>query len=260
IDEDYHSIKDDIPLVSVYTTGNVLIRGMLISDEFPTKEIHAIDDFKNYEMMFVGVYVLMNQPQPVVSTKGTHSTRELDEEEIEKMVKGEGDAESYASEFANSMINEDVDDSGTRIEPESHMEHQKNVNDDDEEIEKEKKNDDVEKTDEVVKEKIMMRIQEVLDHCNNVVPEMTFAKTNEMINKDMLWLVNLAVNKDLEVDLINAQEMISKEFATHGLKMVEELFRKHMQNKNVNLYPSTSSSTAKKSSVDLQHQLYLNMK
>ncbi|GKC41487.1 hypothetical protein Tco_1059209, partial [Tanacetum coccineum] len=25
IDEDYHSIKDDIPLVSVYTNGNVLV-------------------------------------------------------------------------------------------------------------------------------------------------------------------------------------------------------------------------------------------
>nr|GFC61413.1 hypothetical protein [Tanacetum cinerariifolium] len=29
IEEDYLSIKDDVPLVSVYTTGNVLVRGML---------------------------------------------------------------------------------------------------------------------------------------------------------------------------------------------------------------------------------------
>ncbi|GJZ89878.1 hypothetical protein Tco_0661805 [Tanacetum coccineum] len=46
IKEDYHSIKDDIPLVSVYTTGNVLVRGMLILDEFLTEEIRATDDFK----------------------------------------------------------------------------------------------------------------------------------------------------------------------------------------------------------------------
>ncbi|GJR73119.1 hypothetical protein Tco_0085484 [Tanacetum coccineum] len=39
----------------------------------------------------------------------------LAEEEIEKMVEGEEDEESYASEFANSMLNDDVDDSGTRI-------------------------------------------------------------------------------------------------------------------------------------------------
>ncbi|GKB84690.1 hypothetical protein Tco_0956962, partial [Tanacetum coccineum] len=72
IDEDYHSIKDDIPLVSVYTTGNVLVREMLIPDEFLTKEIRATDDFKEYETVFVGVDVPMNQPQPVVSTQGTH--------------------------------------------------------------------------------------------------------------------------------------------------------------------------------------------
>ncbi|GJW77170.1 hypothetical protein Tco_0138852 [Tanacetum coccineum] len=37
--EDYHSIKDDIPLVSVYTTRNVTVHGMLIPDAFLTKEI-----------------------------------------------------------------------------------------------------------------------------------------------------------------------------------------------------------------------------
>ncbi|GKF78939.1 hypothetical protein Tco_0234507 [Tanacetum coccineum] len=72
IDEDYHSIKDDIPLVSVYTTGNVLVRGMLIPDEFLTKEIRATNDFKEYETVLVGVDVPMNQPQLVVSTQGKH--------------------------------------------------------------------------------------------------------------------------------------------------------------------------------------------
>ncbi|GKD11755.1 hypothetical protein Tco_1196162, partial [Tanacetum coccineum] len=71
-DEDYHSIKDDIPLLSVYTTGNVPIRGMLIPDGFLTEEICATDDFKEYETVFMTVDVPMNQPQPVVSTQGTH--------------------------------------------------------------------------------------------------------------------------------------------------------------------------------------------
>ncbi|GJS26949.1 hypothetical protein Tco_0487569 [Tanacetum coccineum] len=153
---------------------------------------------------------------------------------------------------------------------------------------------DVEKTDEVVKEKdidvamgsmefrkgkirrgqirshiknkfitrdfFMGKIREVLDHCNNVVPELTFAKTNEMINKEMPRLVSLVVNKDRKVDPINAQEMISKEFATHVPKMIEELFRKHMQHTTLILYPKTSSSTTGKSTAYLQQQLYLNMK
>ncbi|GKD19985.1 hypothetical protein Tco_1221688 [Tanacetum coccineum] len=173
-DEDYHSIKDDTPL--------------------------------EYETVFVGVDVPMNQPQPVVSSQGTHRNtprviatspqgkkrkqraeetssprkplkvtirqkkqstpsipplEKLDEEEIKRMVKGGEDEESYASEFADSMLNDDVDDSGTRIEPGSHKEHLKKVNNDDEviekenkndEIEKEKKDNDVEKMDEIEKE------------------------------------------------------------------------------------------------------------
>ncbi|GKE41009.1 hypothetical protein Tco_1464414 [Tanacetum coccineum] len=63
---------DDIPLVSVYTTGNMLVRGMLILDEFLTEEICATDDFKEYETVFMNVAVLMNQPQPVISTQGMH--------------------------------------------------------------------------------------------------------------------------------------------------------------------------------------------
>ncbi|GKC34321.1 hypothetical protein Tco_1046705, partial [Tanacetum coccineum] len=184
-------------------------QGMVIPDKFLTEEIRATNDFKEYETVFAGVDVPMNQLQPVVSTQGTHRStprayrtptistaspqgkkkqivgesssprkshkitirkkkqsitpiplpvqEKLDEEEIEKMVKGEEDEESYASGFFDSMINDDVDDSGTRIEPGSHKEHLENVNDDDEEIEKEMKDheiekeekyDDVEKTDE----------------------------------------------------------------------------------------------------------------
>ncbi|GKF75984.1 hypothetical protein Tco_0225428 [Tanacetum coccineum] len=42
-------------LVSVYTTGIVLVQGMLILDECLTEEIRATDDFKECEMAFVGV-------------------------------------------------------------------------------------------------------------------------------------------------------------------------------------------------------------
>ncbi|GJU38365.1 hypothetical protein Tco_1191322 [Tanacetum coccineum] len=174
--------KDDIPLVSVYTTGNMIVRGMLISDAFLTKEIRATDDYKEYETVFVNVVVPINQPQsgkkrkqsagetssPRKSLKVTirqkkqsttliplpsddrerdeideetllslalHKTaisaeaqenvakvqEKLAEEEIQKMVKGKEDDESYVSGFADSMLNNDADDSGTRIEPRSHF-------------------------------------------------------------------------------------------------------------------------------------------
>ncbi|GJT56144.1 hypothetical protein Tco_0991198 [Tanacetum coccineum] len=54
LEEDYHSIKDDIPLVSVYTAGNVIVQGILISNAFLTKEIRATNEYKEYETVFVG--------------------------------------------------------------------------------------------------------------------------------------------------------------------------------------------------------------
>ncbi|GJX26011.1 retrovirus-related pol polyprotein from transposon TNT 1-94 [Tanacetum coccineum] len=118
--EDYHSIKDDIPLVSVYTTGNVIVQGMLIPDAFITEEIHATDDYKEYETVFVNVVVPMNQPQPVVE--------------------GEKYEESYVDKFASSMLHDDVDDYEDRIESESHKQNPKVIDYDDEN--KEEKKDD----------------------------------------------------------------------------------------------------------------------
>nr|GEU38780.1 retrovirus-related Pol polyprotein from transposon TNT 1-94 [Tanacetum cinerariifolium] len=122
--EDYHSIKDDILLVSVYTMGNVTVRGMLILDAFFTKEIRATDDYKEYETVFVNVAVLMNQPQLV-----------------KQVVIGEKVVELYADKFDASMIHDDVDDSNNRLEPGSHKENPKHVDDDDDEKEEEKKDD-----------------------------------------------------------------------------------------------------------------------
>nr|GEV58395.1 hypothetical protein [Tanacetum cinerariifolium] len=114
---------------------------------------------KEYETVFVGVEVPMNQPQLVVSTQRTHRTTPRDHwtptltaaspqgkkrkqvsRETKKMVKGEEDEESYASRFANSMLNDD-DDFENKIEPRSHKEYPEHVNDEDDETKKEKKDD-----------------------------------------------------------------------------------------------------------------------
>ncbi|GKA99512.1 hypothetical protein Tco_0827506 [Tanacetum coccineum] len=163
LEEDYHSIKDDIPLVSVYTMGNVTVRGVLISDALLTKGIRSTDDYKEYETVFVNVVVLMNQPQPIVSTQGTHrstprahrtptltiasprgkkrkkSIRETSSPQKslkvtikqKQVVEGGKDKESYADKFVASMIHNDDDNSSDRIEPGSHKEHPEIVDDDD---------------------------------------------------------------------------------------------------------------------------------
>ncbi|GKF80029.1 hypothetical protein Tco_0235597, partial [Tanacetum coccineum] len=67
------------------------------------------------------------------------------EDEIEKLVEGDEDEEWYASEFADSVLNDDVNDSGTRLEPRSDKENPEQVDDDDVEIEKEKNDEEIKK-------------------------------------------------------------------------------------------------------------------
>nr|GEV12021.1 hypothetical protein [Tanacetum cinerariifolium] len=154
-DEDYHSIKDDVSLVGVHSTGNVLFQWMLILDAFLTNEICAIDEYKENTPRAHRIPTLTT-----VSTQGKkrkergeitkatllsltlHKTAlateaqenfakvqvNLAEKEIETMFEGEEDEESHASEFADSMFNDD-DDSD------------------------EKKDDDAEKMDDIAKEK-----------------------------------------------------------------------------------------------------------
>ncbi|GJW78622.1 hypothetical protein Tco_0140304 [Tanacetum coccineum] len=219
LNEYYYSIKDDILLVSAYSTGNVLFQGMLIPDAFLTDEIRATDDYKETtpkaqktptltivsprgkkrkqssretslprKSLKVTIRQKKHNTTPIPPPSDDKETDEiaeatllsltlhktalvvkaqetianvqekLAEEEIEKIVEGEEDDELYASEFADSMLSDDVDDSGTRIEPRSHKENLEVINDDDDVNDKdkqdEKKNDDdVEKTNDVAKEK-----------------------------------------------------------------------------------------------------------
>ncbi|GJT79954.1 RNA-directed DNA polymerase, eukaryota, reverse transcriptase zinc-binding domain protein [Tanacetum coccineum] len=442
LEEDYHSIKDDVPLVSVYTTGNVLVRGMLIPDALLTAEIREMADFKEYETVNTPraprTPTISDSPQETKKRKQTvgesssrriiikkkkQSTpsipppgddRERDEmaeatllsltlyktaldaeakeniakvqemlaqEEIDKLVNGDDDDESSASAFADTVLNDDGDDTGSKLEPGSHKEHPEHVFDDnekkkkDEEVEKENEVVEIEKettiddtsatmNGEVVMEKEVAdmsgfplllvvrvrkeqkqtpiplpirsprndlssgktiseeftdtvtpttatsfktpsttickksfshttrylprsiagmcrrrelirshiknkfitqeffadKIKEVIQHCNTIVPELTVTKTNEIIKKEMPHLVKLVVDKDREVSPIDIFGMVSKEFAAHAPKMIEEMFHQHMQNTTLNLYLKLRSSTATTSSADLQQQLYQTMK
>nr|GEZ55299.1 hypothetical protein [Tanacetum cinerariifolium] len=145
LEEDYHSIKDEILL-----------------------EIRATDDYKEYDLMFVNVVIPMNQPQPVVSTQGMHRStpkahktptlttfspqgkkRKQSAGETSSpqkslkvtikqkiVVKGVKDKESYADKFAAFMIHNDDDNSRDKIKPESHKEHPKVIDNDDNHEEK----------------------------------------------------------------------------------------------------------------------------
>ncbi|GJT49808.1 retrovirus-related pol polyprotein from transposon TNT 1-94 [Tanacetum coccineum] len=145
IDEDYHSIKDDVTLVSVYTTRDVRVLGMLIPDEFLIEEIRATADFKEYEMVFIQIDVSMNQPQSVVSTQGTHKsiprahrTPTLNTSPPGKKRKQSAGESSIRQKSLKITIRQqkvvekekDDDDFKNRLEPGSHKDNPETVDDD----------------------------------------------------------------------------------------------------------------------------------
>ncbi|GKB77191.1 hypothetical protein Tco_0944086 [Tanacetum coccineum] len=115
LEEDYHSIKDDVLLVSVYTTGNVSVRGMLIPDAFLTAKIRETNDFKEYEMVFI------------------------------KQIEGKFSSPRKSLKITikkNQLVKKDDDDSKDRIEPGSHEDNPEVVDDDDDN-EREKNDDEM---------------------------------------------------------------------------------------------------------------------
>nr|GEU86004.1 protein FAR1-related sequence 5-like [Tanacetum cinerariifolium] len=319
LEEDYHLIKDDIlsPTLTAASPKKKKKKQFSRETSSPRKSLKVTirkkkqstnptpphRDDREKDEMAEATLLSLTLHKTALATEAQENIAKVkekleEEEEIKKMVGGEEDKESYASEFVDSMFNDDYD-SGTMIEPVSHKEHPKNIDDDDDEnMEKtddknddEKANDD-EKTDETgsmetmkekmqtsiplptrshrtnlsldktlseeltatvspstattskykritkakskarytsIKSKIlpgsiagvcrrrrlirthlksrfvtneffMGKIREVLDHCNNVVFELTFAKTNEMLKAEVPMLVNLErppmLNKD----------------------------------------------------------------
>ncbi|GKC29016.1 hypothetical protein Tco_1036310 [Tanacetum coccineum] len=160
--KDYYTIKYDTPLVNVYTTGEVIVRGMLIPNDLLTDAIRDTQAYKDYEAKYRGVEVPMIQPEPDESTRGTHRTptatripnlldpcfkqivavveKQMLEEDMENLVDGE--EESDGTEFADTVFLSD-EDSGDRLEPVSHKENPENNDDeDDDEKKKDAKKDD----------------------------------------------------------------------------------------------------------------------
>ncbi|GJW69666.1 retrovirus-related pol polyprotein from transposon TNT 1-94 [Tanacetum coccineum] len=178
IEEDYHSIKDDVSLVSVYTTGNVSVRGMLILNVFLTPEVRETDDFKEYETVFMKKRkqtagesssprrIIKKKKQPTPSIPPPGDDRERDAIAEATLLS----EESYASEFANSILNDegaDVDDTGSKIEPGSQKENPERVSDDD----------------ETKKEKVVGKEQNIVEKEVENEPNVEAEKTNEIIKE-----------------------------------------------------------------------------
>ncbi|GJX89635.1 retrovirus-related pol polyprotein from transposon TNT 1-94 [Tanacetum coccineum] len=180
LEEDYHFIKDDVPLVSVYTTGNVSVRGMLVLDVFLTTEIREMNDFIEYKTVF---------------------------------------------------IKKDDNDSEDMIEPGSHKDNPKLVDDDDDK-EREK--------------------QDGIDgYC---------FKSNYLKSKQPQVKKRISSKYSYLPGALHMMYMQSRFKTTRTKDHNSKLFENHVQSNVIHVHPTTTTSTKTESSADLQYQLYLKMK
>nr|GEW73765.1 hypothetical protein [Tanacetum cinerariifolium] len=96
VEEEYHTIKDDTPLVNVYTTGEVPIRDMQIPNDLLTDAIRDTQAYTDYV-------------------------------DVEKLIEGEDEFDG--DEFAD-MVHLSDEYSSDKIEPRSHKEKPKEIVDD----------------------------------------------------------------------------------------------------------------------------------
>ncbi|GJT43939.1 hypothetical protein Tco_0952654 [Tanacetum coccineum] len=229
--------------------------------------------------------------------------------------------------FADSVFH-NKEDTGTRIEPESHNEHPETVyddiekekkddekDDDDNNVNKEMKNDDVEKKKDDVKDDENDHDDDHDDHAlikntmsgsmetmneqtqipissppksprtelsleNTLFKELTTHvsptpdttskdpsmtqptsstnkvlpgsiaelsrhqdKTNKLMKEAIPRIVDDAIEKDREIFADVVPELVSKEFTTHAPNIIEELFKRHMKNKVLNVHYTVSILT-----------------
>ncbi|GJT16595.1 hypothetical protein Tco_0875301 [Tanacetum coccineum] len=209
-------------LVVVYPTKeiqrNVIVRGMLILDEFLTEEIYATDDFKEYETVFLNVVVPMNQPQPVVSTQGTHGSirrahrtptvstaKKTDELKDDEM----GSLETRIEQMQTSIPT-------TPRSPRINLSSNKDITQ--------------ELTDTVL----------VLTTTTSKDPHSKRRITTETIIEDR------------DAFQAEALALISNEFNAQTPKIIEELFMNYVKNNVIHVHPTTTTSTETTSSVNLQ--------
>ncbi|GKB61573.1 hypothetical protein Tco_0917759 [Tanacetum coccineum] len=276
LEEDYHSIKDDVPLVSVYTMGNVLVRGMLIPDALLTAEIRETNDFKEYETVFIKQTVKKddNDSEDRIDPGSHKDNPEVVDDDDDKEREKQDD-EMGSLEIRNEETQTTIP---TPLRALRRMcRRQVNTIIKDRDAFHSEVPAFVSQEFKTHAPKIITKLFEDFVQSNVIHVHPTtslsnptdssadlqyqlYLKMNRSLqdqSENFTLGVALRLNKDREVSPVDISGMVSKEFVAHGPKLIEELFRKHMQNTTLNLYPKTMSLTATTSSADLQQQLYL---
>ncbi|GJR12020.1 hypothetical protein Tco_0794672 [Tanacetum coccineum] len=84
---------------------------------------------------------------------------------------------------------------------------------------------------------IKERVDDVL---HDIVPKIASNATNDLIEDNLPRIIADAVKKEQEASQAIVLALISKEFADHVPKIIEELFKIHMKNNVINVHPITN--------------------
>ncbi|GKC60149.1 hypothetical protein Tco_1087747, partial [Tanacetum coccineum] len=240
---------------------------MLISDAFLIDKIRATYDFKEYETVFVRVEVLMNQPQSVVFTQGTHRTTPSAHRSPtlttspQKKKKRKQISKETSSQRKSLKVT--IKQKQVVEEPGSHKENPKVIGDDDvnDDEQKDEKKDDVgihemdslenrtekmqtpiptplrsptinlssDKTlvQELVDTKVNGKVDQVL---HEIVPQLAERAINDLIEENLKRIVADTVIQKRDAFQSQVPALISKEFDAHAPKIIEELFNHYVQN------------------------------
>ncbi|GJR61537.1 hypothetical protein Tco_1503699 [Tanacetum coccineum] len=259
LEEDYHSIKDDVPLVSVYTTRNVLVRGMLIPDAFLTTEIWETNDFKEYETVFMNV-----DKDDVDSEDRLESGSHKENPKV-----FDDDDDNAREKKDDTMGNLEIRNEETQTTISTPIRSPRKSLSSDKQIFQEL-------TDTMCRRQGYM-IQDMERKC--VTTEKfweTHNKVDQVLKEVTLEIAEYAVNDLIEYNLkpciaetiiedrdafrSDIPAFVSQEFKTHAPKIIIKLFKEYVQPTVIHVHPTTISSAILNSSADLQYQLYLKMK
>ncbi|GJW62243.1 hypothetical protein Tco_0111578 [Tanacetum coccineum] len=209
LEEDYHSIKDEISL-----------------------EIRATNDYKEYETVFVNVVVLMNQPQSVVSTQRTYrSTPRAHRTPTLTTASPQGKRRGEKKSNGRDKFTTKITESNYQTEAggRSHKEHPKVVDDDNKEEKKDEKEDNEIGSLEIRTEKMQTQIPIIprsprinLSSDKNIAQELTdnMEMEHKCVTTDEFWKVHGKVDQVLHEIMPQLAEKATNDLIKDNLKIV----------------------------------------
>ncbi|GJS21789.1 hypothetical protein Tco_0450421 [Tanacetum coccineum] len=78
----------------------------------------------------------------------------------------------------------------------------------------------------------------------NIIPKLAITATNDMMNDNLPRIIANAVRKERESLTSVVPALISQEFVAHAQKIIEEIFKIHMQNRFLNMKSDLQSQVA----------------